>query len=182
MKIFKVDCIDVDDCYRKKTNQTYLQEFLIELLEEEEMTASDPNSPEENKQHLVAATKKSNLIGEEISTPSYALGDIEKYEYDKDELTQAQLTPVNYDTLETLDSGLTWSIKSAFRIRKVHLIICIANNEIGDAIVSRIILPSGLNKGRLAEVRPVNERDKDREIVEGDSLSLEFNFNNIYYE
>lgn len=176
MRIFKINCLDLDDCYKKKTNHNYLQELLFDLLEEDE-EGNDPTaghkSPlleKQQQQVLNSGTTMSNTF------------DLEQYEYDKDELTQPQLTPTTYDKLETLDSGLTWSVKSLFQTRRVHLIVCVAHNEIGDAIVSRIIIPSALARGKLAEVVMLNERNGDKQVVQGDNINIEFNFNSIFYE
>lgn len=184
MKVYKVDCVDLDDCYRKKSNQTFLQEFLIDLLEEYPIDAADsPAQDDPNKSYLHA----DKTTRPQLKDGSFGGGgglinrtDIESYVFDRDE--RPQLSPVGYDRVETLDSGLTWAFKTAFVIRKVHLIVCAAQNEIGDAIVSKIIIPSALYKGRLAEVVMLNERNLDKQIVDGDNLNLEFNFNNIYYK
>lgn len=180
MKIFITDCGDLDECYRKKTDQSFLQSLLLDLLEEEEEETGD-SSNDTGKLPLVAnqQPEKKHLVPKDTSSGDITL---DKYEYDKDELFQQQLAPINYDKIETLDSGLTWSVKTAFRIAKIHLIVCVAQNEIGHSMVSRIIIPSALPKGKLAEVVIVNERNRDKEIVEGDNVNLEFNFNDIFYE
>lgn len=186
MKVFKVDCIDLDDCYRKKTNQTYLQEFLIDLLEEDPVDAGGGGVKQQDEPDKSYIHSESRTTIKPRLKDNPALGglvnrsDIDSYVFDRDE--RPQLSPVNYDRVESLDSGLTWAFKTMFVIRRVHLIVCVAQNEIGDAIVTKIIIPSALYKGRLAEVVMLNERDMDKEVVQGDNLNLEFSFNNIFYE
>lgn len=188
MRIYTVDCANIDDCYQKKTNKSYLQEFVDQLLEEEEMAIVPFQPPSPTASVIAGPNKKQQSIGSSTKLSqqqSVLLGvgasGLEPYEFDKDDILQQQLTPLNFDRLETLDSGLTWAIKSQLKIKKIHLVVCVAHNEIGESISSRIILPSGLKKGKLSEVVMVNQRNNDKEVVEGDNVNVEFMFNNIVY-
>jgi hypothetical protein len=53
----------------------------------------------------------------------------ENYRPEKGELQQ--LSPEYFDQIELLDNGVTWAFKTRFTIKKNHLVICVARNEIG---------------------------------------------------
>ena len=88
-----------------------------------------------------------------------------------------------------MDNSVTWAFKSKFQTKEFHLVICVARNEIGDSVTSRIIIPSDLENGKPYRVKVVKESAKDNdenyendEIVEGDDFSLNYSFNNVLFK
>jgi hypothetical protein len=100
--------------------------------------------------------------------------------------------PANFDQIETLDNSVTWAIKSKFQTKQFHLVICVARNEIGDSVTSKIIIPSDLDNGKPHRIKVIKmsakettdtfENDEDEEIVQGDTFWLEYSFNNVLFK
>lgn len=160
MAVFGVDCEDLDDCYSKKIDKSFFDEFIEKLNEEQEL-----NQP--------STTSISRFNTER----QLRLGNIQDYEND-DEYSKMGV----FDELELVDNGLTWSYKTKFVVKKIHLVICISRNDIGDSITTKIIIPSDLDRGKPFQVSIVGERAKDNEIVEGDSFSIRYEFNKVLFD
>lgn len=203
MKIYKMNCDNLDECYAKKNDQLMISEFIAELMKDEmdemmrnagggggiedmvNVESSDGLEKSPVLREPGATTRQRLLlVGKDNSDVSNTLmlSDLDTYELDKDELLEPQLTPLKYDQIETLDAGLTWSLKNKFQVSQIHLIVCVALNEVGSSSTSRIIIPSSLFRGKLSEVTMLNERNRDKEVVEGDNVNIEFNFNDIFYK
>jgi hypothetical protein len=79
-----------------------------------------------------------------------------------------------------------------FQTKQFHLVICVARNEIGDSVTSKIIIPSDLDNGKPHRVKVIKtfaketidtlENDEDEEIVQGDTFWLEYSFNNVLFK
>ena len=178
MLIKVIECKNLDDCYDKKTSDSLTNELIDELDQKElikQRLIIDKQEEESGTTRIVTMPnriKNSLKAGQLISSND---------EDDNDDGKQ-QLTPQNYDEIETLDNGLTWSVKTRFQIKQFKLIFCIARNEIGDSISSKIVIPIDLDNGKTHQVKIYNERNQDNEIVQGDTFFAQFAFSNVLYE
>ncbi len=164
MFIHTLKCDSLDECYNIKSNKTHIDNLLIELYQKEltkQPMISDPSLVETMSQN-----KYEDLF-------------IDKNDDDDD---RNELTPQQFDRVETIDNGITWSIKTKFATTDHHLILCVARNEIGDSVSTKIIIPSELNQGRPYQVMVYDERAQDDEFVVGDKIKIEFLYNNILYD
>jgi hypothetical protein len=94
--------------------------------------------------------------------------------------TQEKFSSIDFDH-NRVQSLNIWTVRRSLQIKKFHLIICYASNEIGKIYSSRIIIPSELERGKGYLVKVELERLRDPQIIEGDIVKLLFYFNNILY-
>ena len=132
----------------------------------------------------IVSTQKNKYKVSELLSNDYE----EDYDKHDDIHHRHEPRPTDFDKIETLDNSVTWAIKSKFQTKKFHLVICVARNEIGDSVTSKIIIPSDLPNGKPYRVKVIKESAKDNdeneeeeEIVEGDVFSLEYSFNNVLF-
>jgi hypothetical protein len=124
MRIFTIDCETFDECYMQKKNDSLFSELIFqmdeELLQLQELVG-DNNAAPFNNNKVAGRQGKPSLANDDSS--------LETYRLEKGELHQ--LSPDSYDQIELLDNGVTWSFKTKFHIKKNHLVVCVARNEIG---------------------------------------------------
>lgn len=97
MRIFSIDCPDFNECYKKLDDKELEYDLMSELQNEmlsisevlENGASKKTTQPDQNQYHFDA--------------------DFENYKYENDEIQP--LSPINYDKMEPLDNGNTWSIK-----------------------------------------------------------------------
>jgi hypothetical protein len=129
MRIFTLDCETFDECFMQKKNDSLFSELIFQMDEELLTLQQVQAEGGSNTNNIPFPTNKN--IGRLGKPPSLASDDtsLEAYRLEKGELIQ--LSPENYDQVELLDNGVTWAFKTRFHIKKNHLVICIARNEIG---------------------------------------------------
>lgn len=64
------------------------------------------------------------------------------------------------------------------KINQPYLLVCFAINDVGERQGNVIVLPSELENGRTSRMQFIGARKNDSQIVEGDTLSLRFDYNN----
>jgi hypothetical protein len=180
MQIFSFDCGDLEDCYDQKKNESIIHDLLAQMDEyktDDELFAFDGAREEELKDRTYSelVTPKTKIS----SNSNFEDFLLDNYQLEKGELQQ--LTPSNFDKIELLDNGLTWAYKTRFQTKGHRLVFCIARNEIGDSISTKVITPSEIERGRPYQVNMINQRERDIEIVEGDDINVQFAFNNILF-
>lgn len=100
---------------------------------------------------------------------------------DKDSSNKVQHSPSRFDRVEKADDRNAWYLKKKLLVINFHIVYCMALNEKGFSLTKRLIIPSDLTNGMPHNTRLIYERNYDREIVEGDTFSIQFWFNNILF-
>ncbi len=165
MYIYATECKDLNECFSIKSNGSFIDDLIFQLDQNDMIKQQVIDGV------LLRTTKKPQNIEEE--------DDYDEYEIDSND----RFRPLYHNQMETTDNGLTWTIKTKFLIKQHHLIICISRNEIGDAISTKIIIPSELDKGKTHQLSLVQlDRNYDNEIVEGDNFQIRFLFNKVLFK
>ena len=121
MFIYVVDCGTVSECNATKMNISSVDDFLYQLeLGTEAVKAADDGG-------VGGGGGGGDDFEPKSKKKKISLSDYDDAEPDEPESVQH-------------DNGLTWSIKTKFRVRGFHLIVCIARNEIGDSVTTKLIL------------------------------------------
>ena len=163
MFIYAVDCRSLSECYATKMNSSFVDDLIyqLELGTEAVKAAADdggvggddfepkpkkkkislsdyddaePDDPPESVQHDTVVMERSSVRGSDDAHLRH------QHQQQQQQQQHQSVSPLGYDQLESLDNGLTWSIKTKFRVRGFHLVVCIARNEIGDSVVTKLIL------------------------------------------
>ncbi|RNA43512.1 vascular endothelial growth factor receptor 1, partial [Brachionus plicatilis] len=152
MDIKFVECADINTCYSLLNNHMFEKEL------ENNFTVYMPvsrrkRSPEDDLIILV----------------------------DQDSNHKVQNSPNKFDRVEKADDRNAWYLKKKLMVKTFHIVYCIAFNEKGFSLNKKLIIPSDLTNGLSYDTKVVYERDYDTEIVQGDTFSIQFWFNNILY-
>jgi hypothetical protein len=89
--------------------------------------------------------------------------------------------PKQFNKMESIDNGRTWSYKKKIVIEQYYLVLCYALNDFGESLGSKLIIPSDIDRGRTYQVSLIGERKNDKEVVTGDIMHLQYAFNSVIY-
>jgi hypothetical protein len=160
MMIYVIDCRDLDECYAKKSSNEYLNKLVIDESDEGEMELERFKQ----KQELLKSSARTSSKGKgDTASAQYKgkhdlenpVGDESDSDDDKDNVNiisedggDKLLTPVTFNKMEQLDNGITWSYKRRLHVKQHHLVVCYSSNDVGDLIVTKIVIPSDIEKGK----------------------------------
>ena len=187
-----LECHNLDECYNLKNNRTYIEELILDVSDEliQKQALHEESSMGTDR---IKGNSKSNNKNNNMPQTSELMSNDYEEDYDHDEAHHRhELRPTNFDEIESLDNGVTWALKVKFQIKTFQLIMCIAQNEIGDSVVSKIVIPTDLEQGKPYKVSVIKEGAKefkeginvmeDDDIVQGDTFQLQFAFNTILFK